>query len=201
MPTPPPSKPLNIGSPRSGQGLTRDPRDLLSATPTGAGVSGSPMRPGGIGITSTPPVPNIPRFGTPRATPAFPSPSGPSGLIGAGGSPAGTPGSFTAAGLSTTRPASSLYGAEGTNTPNLDDLPDDEKARVLRRHLMTREEREAAAATAVPEEPVGSRRDSDTSLHLSTYSGALKSRRPSAAVRQDTEAFPVPFEVPGTDVT
>jgi proton-coupled amino acid transporter len=151
MPTPP-TKPLNIGSPRTA-GFSAD-----------AGVSGSP----GAG---TPPVPNIPRFGTPGL-------AGTPGSLGARG--AGTPGSFT---------SGVAGGRLGTPDVNVHELPDEEKARVLRRHLMSREEREAAAAGQAG---AGSRRESDVSAV----------RRPSTVVRrQDTEAFPVPFEAPGADVT
>jgi proton-coupled amino acid transporter len=168
MPTPP-TKPLNIGSPRSG-GLA--PPD-----------SDSP------GFAGTPPVPNIPRYGSPRAPPVF-----------LGDSPArgGTPGSFLGGPGRGGTPGSLIARASGTGTPlgeagvNVEELPDEEKARVLRRHLMSREEREAAAAQGGA---LASRRGSDVST-------VGKPRRPTAVVRrQDTEAFPVPFEAPGADVT
>jgi solute carrier family 36 (proton-coupled amino acid transporter) len=175
MPTPP-TKPLNIGSPRSG--------DLSGADAGSAGIPG------------TPPVPNIPRYGSPRATPVFlgdsPGRAGTPGSFMGGAGRTGTPGSLTVGGgLGAAR-------ASGAGTPmgdaagvNVDELTDEEKARVLRRHLMSREEREAAAAQSGP----ASRRGSDVSA-------VPKSRRPSAVVRrQDTEAFPVPFQAPGADVT
>jgi proton-coupled amino acid transporter len=134
-----------------------------------------PTKPLNIGSPRTPPVPNIPRFGTPGLA------GTPGSLGGLRPSGAGTPGSFT---------SGVAGGRLGTPDVNVHELPDEEKARVLRRHLMSREEREAAAAAG--QAGAGSRRESDASAV----------RRPSTVVRrQDTEAFPVPFEAPGADVT
>jgi proton-coupled amino acid transporter len=201
MPTTPTSKPLNIGSPRSGAGLG----DERGRTPTPGGGAGIPGTPGRFALLGTPPVPNIPRLGTPRAGPAFPIPSPGLNLDASPGPRLGTPGSYTPSGLSglaASKPVASLH--SGADTPgqiaNLDDLTDEEKARVLRRHLMSREEREAAAAAAAAQEAAGasSRRGSDTSL---TPGAGPSGRRPSNVKRQETEAFPVPFEAPGADIT
>ncbi|KAE9398833.1 hypothetical protein BT96DRAFT_939884 [Gymnopus androsaceus JB14] len=116
-------------------------------------ISGTPP----VGLTIPPPNTNIP----PRTTTASPAPSG-------------TPASAAAI------PVGGPSRTGGVDTPisipvNLDDLPDDEKARILRRHLVSKEERGREPREAA---------DSD-----------------EAHARQDSEPFPVPYAAPGADVT
>jgi proton-coupled amino acid transporter len=169
-----PSKPLNISPRRPG-----DPAD-------GLGVPGSLSRSTPYGTpdirllraqyAGTPPPRNIPLRpqpsdgSLPLASSQPGSFQGPSGIAALRPTPSGTP------------------DAELSNV-NLDDLPDEEKARVLRRHLVSKEEREPPAAEL--EAPLaggsGSRRSS---------SGANTPLR-----REDTEPFPIPYHTPGADVT
>ncbi|KAJ3994330.1 vacuolar amino acid transporter 4 [Lentinula boryana] len=165
-----PSKPLGI--PRRGS-------QSRSATPAGTPdlralkaqvISGTP--PVGLSI----PPPNIP----PRTS--SPAPSGPS--------VEGTPASLSTARIQ-------LAGPNRTESPldlpvDLDDLPDEEKAKILRRHLVSREERERerietqeGTPSFTPEPPSQTRRSSG--------SGRI--------AREDSEPFPVPYAAPGADVT
>ncbi|KAJ3792994.1 hypothetical protein GGU11DRAFT_442420, partial [Lentinula aff. detonsa] len=164
-----PSKPLGI--PRRGS-------QSLSATPAGTPdlralkaqvISGTP--PVGLSI----PPPNIP----PRTS--SPAPSGP--FV------EGTPASLSTARIQ-------LAGPSRTESPldlpvDLDDLPDEEKAKILRRHLVSREERERerietqeATPSFTPEPTSQTRRSSG--------SGRI--------AREDSEPFPVPYAAPGADV-
>ncbi|KAJ3982984.1 vacuolar amino acid transporter 4 [Lentinula detonsa] len=165
-----PSKPLGI--PRRGS-------QSRSATPAGTPdlralkaqvISGTP--PVGLSI----PPPNIP----PRTS--SPAPSGP--FV------EGTPASLSTARIQ-------LAGPSRTESPldlpvDLDDLPDEEKAKILRRHLVSREERERerietqeATPSFTPEPTSQTRRSSG--------SGRI--------AREDSEPFPVPYAAPGADVT
>ena len=80
----------------------------------------------------------------------------------------------------------------GSATPSLnpavlDELTDSEKAKVLRRHLVSREERGQSQQVV----------DGATSQVASSYGSAAAG--PSR--RTDSEAFPIPYDVPGGDVT
>jgi solute carrier family 36 (proton-coupled amino acid transporter) len=63
--------------------------------------------------------------------------------------------------------------------PDIADLPDEEKAKVLRRHLVSQEERDV-------DDSAPSRQSSSSQLRLR---------------QEHTEAFPVPYHAPGADVT
>ncbi|KAF8591215.1 hypothetical protein K439DRAFT_1327850 [Ramaria rubella] len=66
----------------------------------------------------------------------------------------------------------------------LDELSDTEKAKILRRHLVSREERTYAGSVAEDLSRPGT------------------SQGPSSSFpRQDTDVFPIPYDVPGGDVT
>ena len=71
-----------------------------------------------------------------------------------------------------------------------DDLTDQEKARILRKHLVPRDERES-----------NSRRGS---MSAGSDAGRL-SEQPSTSQlrvqREDTDPFPVPYHAPGADIT
>ncbi|KAF8071748.1 transmembrane amino acid transporter protein-domain-containing protein [Lyophyllum atratum] len=92
-------------------------------------------------------------------------------------------------------------GKAGSDSPpvDLDGLPDEEKAKVLRRHLVSRQEREGGPST----ESV----DGNGSDHHLTVDGTEQgpsSRRPSTSLhpeRDDSEPFPIPYNAPGGDVT
>jgi proton-coupled amino acid transporter len=113
----------------------------------------------------------------------------------------GLPGSF--------RPSPALRAQtpqNGTETPlnlDLDELPDEEKARVLRRHLVSKEDRQGADATPTP--------PGASDLDLPPQPGGSGSRRSSSGAagndggshveREDTDPFPIPYHTPGADVT
>ena len=93
--------------------------------------------------------------------------------------------------------------ATGSDTPpvfDLDDLPDEEKAKVLSRHLVPKDLRSKALLEA----------KSATGLDLGTLNGSKpgssRSRRSSAggtktSMREDSEPFPIPYDAHGADVT
>ncbi|KAL0564129.1 hypothetical protein V5O48_017925 [Marasmius crinis-equi] len=95
----------------------------------------------------------------------------------------------------------------GTASPmvqpvDLDDLPDEEKARILRRHLVSRQEREREQQEGGDQQQelnvaTTSRRSSNSNVtdHGSGH-GA-----PPPLVREYTEPFPIPYNAPGADVT
>ncbi|KAG8851344.1 neutral amino acid transporter [Tulasnella sp. 330] len=208
-----PARPLPISSPRSGHRVD----DAIASIRDEIQVSASP-RPDldrlRERINATPP-PNIPQ--RPFAPPTSSSPfrQGQGGSLGA--SPAvGTPRSFAPSARSS-RPSTPRPGAggfprtdtldpqegrrSGSRTPvvqDMDDLSPEEKARVLRRHLVSREER-------ARQEDEG---DNMLGVEMSpnrTPTGT-PGRRPSVAGpgsihRMDTEPFPIPFSAPGGDIT
>ncbi|KIK10232.1 hypothetical protein K443DRAFT_670855 [Laccaria amethystina LaAM-08-1] len=146
----------------------------------------------------TPPPPNIPlratqtpvsnRIGSPAAPlaphsdsqPRRPAPQAVSGLS-ASRQPLGT----------------------GSDTPpvfDLDDLPDEEKAKVLGRHLVAKDLRSKALLEAK------SATGSDLGTLNGSKPGSSRSRRSSAGgtktpMRGDSEPFPIPYDAPGADVT
>lgn len=132
----------------------------------------TPMaRSGSSGISLVPPSDaSVPRPG-PQAV----------GGISAGKGP-GTPGS----------------GAETPGLPDLDGLPDEEKLKVLRRHLVSKEERQNRFGE-VP---------ADLISNLSVPETTARSRRSSSGEgtsaqvqREDSEPFPIPYHAAGADVT
>ncbi|KAJ3503456.1 hypothetical protein NMY22_g18245 [Coprinellus aureogranulatus] len=99
-----------------------------------------------------------------------------------------------------------IAGATGSPAPlqpaELEGLTDEDKARVLRRHLVSKEER---LGTPKPEK-ASSIAGSD--LHDSNPQEEGSSERPDSGTgtpkmitRQDTDAFPIPYHAPGADVT
>ena len=165
--------------------------DELDYTGTPEGTPRIPR----VGTPSTPPVPNIPPRG---AGMSYGSPSG-LGL--------GIPASRTS--QAAFRPRTPQTGG-GLGTPgsvgndpqrNLDDVTDEELARVLRRHLVTRNSRpnrDSPLATPEPgragetDEVAGGSGSGDPSLH-SAHS------RPN--LREESEPFPIPYDAPGADIT
>ncbi|KAJ7168621.1 vacuolar amino acid transporter 4 [Mycena filopes] len=183
MSSPSPSKPVAI-SKRAG------------ASDDGLGVAGSLSTPS---VAGTPVERNL--AGPPTsASPALRPQVSDASL--------GLPGSFQAANaLRLPLPGS------GRDTPmsgniDLDDLPDEEKARILRRHLVSKEERQGAAGpsqnqggtpTSELDVPLGgpslSRRSSGV------HSSANSNKTGHGVQREDTEPFPIPYHAPGADVT
>ncbi|KAI0784285.1 transmembrane amino acid transporter protein-domain-containing protein [Abortiporus biennis] len=186
-----PTKPVNITSPRL------PAADFLSGSPNlSIPVSGSPS----LSITQasgspnirllraqyagTPPPVHIPSRATPMGTPRGPGIVNPS------------PGDsssrrISVGGITARRPGTP---SSGTEQNFLDELTDEDKARVLRKHLVSREERNAPEGTQTPHGSVSA--GSDTGI-LSKQSSASQLR----LHREDTEPFPVPYHAPGADVT
>ncbi|KAL0954912.1 hypothetical protein HGRIS_003844 [Hohenbuehelia grisea] len=200
--------------------------------PFGTPVVGTPdFRALRAQYVGTPPPPNIPPRGG-SATPAQQLSAGQNGDGGASregarsyadvaasaaplpgpaavsnGSPSVKPaaGGLSAARLATQTPTPTPGSPALGATLSLDDLPDEEKARVLRRHLVHKDERENAPT---PNPGEASR---PKSLLLGTDTPDVSSRRSSHGaqsnssrgqlVREDTEPFPVPYHAPGADVT
>ncbi|KAJ6507774.1 vacuolar amino acid transporter 4 [Mycena vitilis] len=143
----------------------------------------------------TPPPPNIPLRNTP--TPQLrPQVSDASFAPSADG--LGLPASF--GGVSPAlRPRLSNDGSDTPQNLDLDDLPDEEKARVLRRHLVSKEERERQSTpTSELEVPLGGQAGGSGSRRSS--SGAHTPQQ-GQVQREDTEPFPVPYHTAGADVT
>lgn len=78
-----------------------------------------------------------------------------------------------------------------------DELTDEEKARVLRRHLVSKEERQNNGAGPSDQAAGTSSRPDSTPGNLSNRS-SVSQFRPQ---REDTEPFPVPYDAPGADIT
>ena len=92
------------------------------------------------------------------------------------------------------RPTPGTPGSGQFDNP-FDELTDEEKARILRRHLVSREERQIVG----PDQPVAG-----TSSRPGSDSGEVSKRSSSSQLRlqrEDTEPFPVPYDAPGADIT
>ncbi|KAF7336952.1 Aa-trans domain-containing protein [Mycena venus] len=186
-----PSKPVQIS-----KRPPIDPVDGVSGSLSNSTPYGTP----GIHLlraqyAGTPPPPNIPprNIPTPSLRPQVSDnsqvPSQPGSFQGQGGISAAL------------RPTPGNSETELNVNPSLDDLPDEEKARVLRRHLVSKQEREAKSSTPA----------SELDVPLDGPSGAdgPRSRRSSSGThtpqqgvrREDTEPFPIPYHTPGADVT
>ncbi|RPD59581.1 hypothetical protein L227DRAFT_527034 [Lentinus tigrinus ALCF2SS1-6] len=183
-----PSQPFNIPSPRQAQSGNVAGTPPVFGTPISASPSPRFLR---AQYAGTPPPPNIPPrsgatpIGTPRTAQTF--------LPGPAGDPSSSSPRLTVGGISARRPDTP---ASGQLDNPFDELTDEEKARVLRRHLVSREERQNNRP-ATPDQFPGSssRRGSDTG-NVSHRSSVSMLRQ-----REDTEAFPVPYDAPGADIT
>ena len=89
-------------------------------------------------------------------------------------------------------PSSSGTPLLSSDTPpptTLEDLSDTEKAKVIRRHLVSRDERVCSNSADDPASRPG------TSL------GSTTPAVTSSVPRHDSEIFPIPYDVPGGDIT
>ncbi|THH28324.1 hypothetical protein EUX98_g5859 [Antrodiella citrinella] len=168
-----PTRPVNITSPRLGPTASASGSPSLTAP-----ISGSPSpRILRAQYAGTPPVPNIPYRTTPSGTPRGPGlslpPEGPSSRR------------VSVGGITLRRP-----GTPGSGNDNLfDELTDEDKARMLRRHLVAADDRDDRP-TLSGDSP--------------TQSGQISKRSSSSQIRtqrEDSEPFPVPYHAPGADVT
>jgi proton-coupled amino acid transporter len=173
-----PSQPVNIISPRFSPAPIPDTprRDSRSLFGTPATPDLRSLRAQYIG---TPPLPNIP----PRTATSTPRPSASTEpIVFTGDDPPHVP---SMSGISAHRPAIIGLGLDGLSTPDptadVDSLQEDDRVKVLRKHLVSREERRGNNSGAP------SRRSSTSQF-----------ARPR---REDTEAFPVPYHTPGADIT
>ena len=163
-----PSQPVNIRQVR----LVNT--ESIAASIANSSAVGTPdLRSRRVLYSGTPPPPNIPprALGIPTRTgsPAIPS--------------AETPRS---AGPSAIGPAETQILA----SLDLDDLPEDEKVKVLRRHLALNEERSGRNVETK------STSGSETEVPYESHSFGPQSRSSSSA-----GPFPIPYHVPGVDVT
>ncbi|KAJ3569299.1 hypothetical protein NP233_g5140 [Leucocoprinus birnbaumii] len=80
---------------------------------------------------------------------------------------------------------------------DLDELPDEEKARVIARHLRLREERaDAEVPKTVPSA------SGDSSSHPTRPSSSHSAvPQDNGKAREESEAFPISYNVPGADIT
>jgi proton-coupled amino acid transporter len=174
-----PSGPVNIGSPRPGfqyaEGFSRSYSGTPVGTPDLRAIRAQ------YAAANTPP-PNIPPRST--GTPTNQLLSIPSAELSSNARPG--PNTSPSA-LSVLRPSSPSSACDG-NRLDLGDLPDEEKAKVLRRHLVSREERQAGP---------------DSDREVSRQSSVMFTSGSSGAAnqREDTDPFPVPYDAPGADIT
>ncbi|EFI27948.1 vacuolar amino acid transporter 4 [Coprinopsis cinerea okayama7 len=189
-----PSQPINIKSPKlssDGQGLSS------SFAPSMGTPNRNNLRAPFVG---TPPLPNIPprsSSGTPMQRTGSPMLNN-NGFSTAGG-PSGISQSFT-------RPMS-ISGSPNPNAPNIDfeSLTDEDKARVLRKHLVSKDAR--SKYDGKPKSIAGS--ELDVPQHGSDNGTSHPdSRRSSVGAddgkrmnREETDPFPIPYNAPGADVT
>ncbi|KAG6879606.1 hypothetical protein C0992_000634 [Termitomyces sp. T32_za158] len=180
-----PSQPVAIKSPRlaSSDAVDSFPSSFASGTPI-IGVSN--LQALHAQYIGTPP-PNIP----PRNTPSSRRDSTTVNLF-VSGSSTPTQNRPVIGGLTATA------GTGEDSPPTIDGLPDEEKAKVLRRHLVFKTEREGgltaeSADSSSSDQTIGPDRQSPSS------------RRPSSSIHheqhQDLEPFPIPYHAPGADVT
>lgn len=178
-----PSRPVNITSPRL---VARDAEGIPgSFTGTPIGTPDLRALRAQYAAASTPP-PNIPpRNATPIGTPRNVSSSL---LPSSDSSPIARLGSGGVGGISARRPSTPASNNDA-NVVDIEQLPDEEKAKVLRRHLVSREERQAVPDSDTPE------------LVMPTPSVTFAQGSSSGPTREDSEPFPVPYDAPGADVT
>ncbi|KAH8100834.1 transmembrane amino acid transporter protein-domain-containing protein [Cristinia sonorae] len=168
-----PTKPVNISSSRPAPSASASGSPNLTA-PISASPSPRVLR---AQFAGTPPVPNIPSRATPVGTPRG---------VGLSLPPeAPTARRVSVGGISLRRPDT-----PGSGDNLLDDLTDEDKARILRRHLVAAQERNQDERPSTSGSPNASGQVSkrSSSSHLRTQ-------------REDSEPFPVPYHAPGADVT
>ena len=187
-----PSRPVNIVSPRfSPAAAVGTPSSRRGPGSLGTPAVGTPYSVGGTPdirslraqYVGTPPLPNIP----PRTGTSTPRPStSTEPIVFSGGGPRNVP---SISGISARRPATPIgLGLEDAPPPDptidTESFQEDERVKVLRKHLVSRGERQA------------------------NYNGSsgLPSRQASSSnlaheLQPDPEAFPVPYHTPGADIT
>jgi len=189
-----PSQPVAIRSPR----LLADERSEISSslvTPIGTPADFRALR---AQYTGTPPIlPNIPPRGS---TPAR---SGANPLLPASDPSPRRPGPQPVGGISALAAGNSnpSWAGNGSETPpviDLEALPDEEKAKVLRQLLSFRQERQKNGSEG--KSMAGSGQDSphDSEQVASSISSSFGAK---GIPQADSEPFPIPYHAPGADVT
>lgn len=212
----PPSQPVGIASsPRRDELL----REALEADANAQAALAAYLNPGGIS-----PPPNIPRrvasFSSANRQGLSSSPA--LGSFGASGSAGGSAGGRTGfpserSGASSPAPHPDL-GIPGSSretpvrgrTPvptDIEALTDEEKARVLRRHLVSREVRTESStprASTPAELQPGGRPNLGNAVHFPSDESALvedDSGAPTPHAADEDPEFPIPYSTPGGDIT
>ncbi|KAH9998794.1 transmembrane amino acid transporter protein-domain-containing protein [Russula compacta] len=193
-----PTRPLNIVHPRLsptpgfGTPGSRRGGPASRASPAGTPYSGSgtpDLRSFRAQYIGTPPLPNIPpRTGTSTPRPSTPRPStSMEPLVFAGGGPRHVP---AVGGISARRPAGYGLGLDDHNpspdlTVDVESLQEEDKVKVLRKHLVSREERQG-----------NNNNGSEAALSRQTSTSNL-----AHELVEEADAFPVPYHTPGADIT
>jgi proton-coupled amino acid transporter len=190
-----PSRPVNISVPRRGPSDAPDGIPASFSTPIGT----PDLRALRAHYAGTPPPPNIPPRGTAQLPPRTGSPAAPL-VPPAEPSPLRAPPQAIGGISAARRPDTPASGQQTPATLDLDDLPDEEKAKVLRRHLVSKDERQNRAGEA------RSNTGSDLEVPQGSNPGSAGSPRSSSfgsnhLQREDTEPFPIEYHAPGADVT
>ena len=186
-----PTRPVNIVSPRFSSVAAAGTPSSRRGPGSRGSPAGTPYSHGGTPdlrslraqYVGTPPLPNIPaRTGTPRPSTSTEP------LVFSRGSPRITPALSELSARRPTTPAVGL-GLEDAPPPDptidTESFQEDDRVKVLRKHLVSREERQAAnfnGSSGVP-----SRQASSSNLALE--------------IQPDADAFPVPYHTPGADTT
>ncbi|KAH8831544.1 transmembrane amino acid transporter protein-domain-containing protein [Flagelloscypha sp. PMI_526] len=156
--------------------IARRDSDTAASTPQGTPYLHA-LRAGYVG---TPPVGlNIP----PRSTTPRNESSSSQAL--------GLPGSSPAISSSIPRPTI----ANPSPNPPISDLPAEEKAKVLRRHLVSKDERSQEGLLTTPSPAPG------PSLSRKSSNSTQSAETQPKLTREETENFPVHYETPGADIT
>lgn len=194
------TKPVKITSPR------RVPSDLNDLSGSAAGTPSRSFR--SPGTPSTPPIANIPpRVPSGAGVMSYGSPSGLAlglGLPSSRASPSAPLRPRTPAQAGDGRSSEVNTGsASGSATPrNLEEVSEEEMARVLRRHLVSRSERNLGESST-PEasaDPAGGEALGEGTRKAS-FSGRSSGAASRQAIREDSEPFPIPYDAPGGDIT
>lgn len=185
-----PSKPLNIRGTRPPP--SNDPS--VHSTP----LAGTPdLRALRAQYAGTPPVPNIPPRGTPgRSTPVVVGTPSTQPAIDFTSSPLRPPTTPAVGGISAARrPSFAPNTVSDVPSLDLEGLTDEEKAKVLARHLVSKEERAKADQL---KNPATSESSSSHSRPSSQHSGTPQD---ASKAREESEPFPIPYDAPGADIT
>ncbi|KAF5341715.1 hypothetical protein D9611_001927 [Ephemerocybe angulata] len=202
-----PTQPISIKSPRlqpenssnNNDGPSSFVPSVLDGTPNLQLFRNSPY-------VGTPPVPNIPpRASTPLQRTGSPAIGAiPLGMDGASPrrplQPPSMPGSVPSMRYGILAGVGSSPGPQNQNL-DFEQLTDEDKARVLRRHLVSNEERLATPRPEKARSIAGSDLEVPQNLEQLEAGASGRATPQPGLERQDTEAFTIPYHAPGADVT